>query len=134
MQGVILLTLCEVCGKNDEYHTCPTCNKRLCIDCFNSVHFGINAPRAGNSMVYNRCVFCDSVYASNAKCSVCDKCTIILTWKSSMNYLAAVNRVTDLVMTGKLNVKLRNENYCRANFGARGAQVIMDAIDSCSKK
>ncbi len=76
-------------SKNEEYHTCPTCNQRLCITCFNMVHFGVNAPRAGKSMVYNKCIFCDGIYATNARGSVCDKCTIILDWISGMNYLAA---------------------------------------------
>lgn len=81
-------------------------------------------------MVYNKCTFCDAVYATNAKSSVCDKCEIILTWKSSMNYLGAVNRVSELVRNGKLGSKLRNENYCKTNFGVHATQVIMDAIDS----
>jgi hypothetical protein len=46
-----------------------------------------------------------------------------------MNYLAAVNRVSDLIRTNQLDSKLRNENYCKTNFGSRAAQVIMDAID-----
>lgn len=46
-----------------------------------------------------------------------------------MNYLAAVNRVTELIRTSTLDSKLQNENYCRTNFGVRAAQVIMDAID-----
>jgi hypothetical protein len=124
------LVVCEVCGKGDEYHTCISCGKHLCIDCFNTVHFGIGAPRAGKSMVYNKCIFCDAIYAANAKVSVCDKCEIILTWKSSMNYLGAVNRVSELVRTGKLDSKLGNENYCKTNFGIHATQVIMDAIDS----
>lgn len=80
-------------------------------------------------MVYNKCTFCGAVYATNAKCEVCDKCEIILTWKSSMNYLAAVNRVSGLLEKGQLDPKLRNENYCKASFGTHAAQVIMDAID-----
>ena len=118
-----------MCEKGEEYHSCQTCNKRLCISCFNTVHFGIGAPRAGKSMVYNKCMFCSVVYATNAKCDVCDKCEIILTWKSSMNYLAAVNRVSRLLEKGQLDPKLRNENYCKTSFGAHAAQVIMDAID-----
>jgi hypothetical protein len=47
-----------------------------------------------------------------------------------MNYLAAVNRVSDLIKTNRLDSKLRNENYCKTNFGTRATQVIMDAIDS----
>lgn len=47
-----------------------------------------------------------------------------------MNYLGAVNRVSELVRNGKLDLKLRNENYCKTNFGAHATQVIMDAIDS----
>lgn len=81
-------------------------------------------------MVYNKCIFCGNVYAANAKCVVCDKCEIILTWKSAMNYLAAVNRVTELIRAGQLDSKLRNENYCKTNFGIHATQVIMDAIDS----
>ncbi|MGA9842136.1 MAG: hypothetical protein WBQ25_07450 [Nitrososphaeraceae archaeon] len=81
-------------------------------------------------MVYNKCIFCDGIYATNARGSVCDKCTIILDWISGMNYLAAVNRVSELIRTNKLNSKLRNENYCKANFGSHATQVIMDAIDS----
>lgn len=81
-------------------------------------------------MVYNKCLFCNAVYATNAKRDVCDKCEIILTWKSSMNYPAAVNRVSTLLRKSQLDPKLRNENYCKANFGMHAAQVIMDAIDS----
>jgi len=125
---------CEKCTKYEEYHSCSICNQHLCLDCFNTVHFGINSPRAGKSMVYNRCIFCDNVYATNSKSSVCDKCTVILTWRSGMNYLAAVNRVSDLIKTNKLDPKLRNENYCKTNFGSRAAQVIMDAIDSSNRK
>ncbi len=128
-----MTTLCELCNKNEEYHTCLTCNQRLCLSCFNEVHFGINAPRTGKSMVYNKCVFCNEVYATNAKCSVCDKCTIILTWSSGMNYLAAVNRVSELIKKNKLESKMTNENYCKANFGIHATQVIMDAIDSSKR-
>ena len=124
------MILCERCTKKEEYHTCSTCNQHLCMSCFNTVHFGINAPRAGKSMVYNKCIFCNKVYATNAKGSVCDKCTIILTWQSGMDCLAAVNRVSELVRTNKLDSKLRNENYCKTNFGIHATQVIMDAIDS----
>jgi hypothetical protein len=51
-----------------------------------------------------------------------------------MNYLAAVNRVSDLIKTNKLDPKLRNENYCKTNFGTRATQVIMDAMDSSKRK
>jgi hypothetical protein len=47
-----------------------------------------------------------------------------------MNYLAAVNRVSELIKTNKLDSKLRNENYCKTNLGIHATQVIMDAIDS----
>jgi hypothetical protein len=124
------MTLCERCTKHEEYHTCSTCNQHLCMSCFNTIHFGINAPRTGKSMVYNKCIFCNKVYATNAKGSVCDKCTIILTWQSGMDCLAAVNRVSELVRTNKLDPKLKNENYCKTNFGVHATQVIMDAIDS----
>lgn len=127
---VISLAICELCEKGEEYHTCQGCKKRLCISCFNTVHFGIGAPRAGKSMVYNKCLFCSAVFATNAKCEVCDKCEIILTWKSSMNYLAAFNRVSIMLEKSELDPKLRNENYCKVNFGAHAAQVIMDAIDN----
>lgn len=46
-----------------------------------------------------------------------------------MNFLAAINRLSDLIKTGKLDSKLRNESYCKTNFGIHAAQVIMDAID-----
>lgn len=128
------MVICEKCDKNEEYHSCSICNQHLCLDCFNTVHFGINSPRTGRSMVYNKCVFCNNVFATNSKSTVCDKCTIILSWKSSMNYLAAVNRVSELIRADKLDAKLRNENYCKTNFGAHATQVIMDAIDSSKRK
>jgi hypothetical protein len=68
-------------------------------------------------MVHNKCLFCSAVFVTNARRNVCDKCEIILTWKSSMNYLAAVNRVSELIRKGELDSKLRNENYCKGNFG-----------------
>jgi hypothetical protein len=80
-------------------------------------------------MVYGTCVFCGEVFARNARMQVCDKCEIILTWTSSINFLAAVNRLSDLIRAGKLDSKLRNENYCITNFGSQAAQAIMDAID-----
>ena len=126
------MTICERCNKHEEYHTCSRCNQHLCIQCFNMVHFGINAPRAGKSIIYNRCFFCGEIYGGNAKVDVCDKCAIILTWVSGMNYLAAVNRLSDLIISGKLDSKLRNEKYCREKFGEHATQVIMDAIDSSS--
>jgi hypothetical protein len=124
------MTLCERCSKHEEYHTCSTCNQHLCIECFNTVHFGINAPRVSKSIVYNKCVFCGEIYGVNAKVEVCDKCTIILTWVSARNYLAAVNRVSQLIRTNRLDSKLKNENYCKAKFGVHATQVIMDAVDS----
>ena len=124
------MTVCQKCSKREEYHTCSTCNQHLCIECFNTVHFGINAPRTSNSMVYNKCVFCGEIYGTNVKVEVCDKCTIILTWISSPNYLAAVNRVSHLIRSNRLDSKLTNENYCKANFGVHATQVIMDAVDS----
>ena len=124
------MTVCEKCSKHEEYHSCSTCNQHLCIECFNTVHFGINAPRSSNSMVYSKCVFCGEIYGSSVKVHVCDKCAIILTWISSMNYLAAVNRVSQLIRTNRFDSKLKNENYCKVNFGAHATQVIMDAVDS----
>jgi len=47
-----------------------------------------------------------------------------------MNYLAAVNRVSQLIRTSNFDSKLKNENYCKANFGVHATQVIMDAVDS----
>jgi len=47
-----------------------------------------------------------------------------------MNYLAAVNRLSELLKSGKLDSKLRNESYCKEKFGMHATQVIMDAIDS----
>ena len=85
-------------------------------------------------MVYNKCVFCGEIYATNAKGSVCGKCAVILSWTSGMNYLAAVNRVSELIRTNKLDSKLSNENYCKANFGTHATQVIMDAVDSSKRK
>jgi hypothetical protein len=125
--------MCELCNKNDQYHMCTESNNQyLCLTCFNKVHFGINAPRTGKSMVYNKCVFCNTIFATNAKSSVCDECLIIVTWKSVMNYLAGVNRVSELIRENKLDSKLRNEDYCRTNLGTRAAQVIMDAIGNSS--
>src|SRR4029079_3077162 len=123
------MSMCEKCSKHQEYHSCSTFNQHLCIECFNTVHFGINAPRYSNSLVYNKCVFCGEIYGSNVKVKVCDKCTIILTWISSMNYLAAVNRVSQLIRASKFDSKLNNENYCKEKFGVRATQVIMDAVD-----
>jgi hypothetical protein len=125
-----MTTLCERCTKNEEYPEYLGDNQHLCMSCFNLIHFGINAPRAGSSMVYNKCVFCGAIYATNARGSVCGKCTVILSWASGMNYLAAVNRVSELIKTNRLDSKLRNENYCKANFGTHATQVIMDAVDS----
>lgn len=124
------MTICERCNKHEEYHTCSTCNQHLCIDCFNTVHFGINAPRAGRSIIYNKCVFCGKIYGINAKVDVCDKCAIILTWMTGMDYLAAVNRVSELIRKDILDSKLRNESYCKTKFGMHATQVIMDAVDS----
>jgi hypothetical protein len=127
-----MTTLCERCTKKEEYHICSICNQHLCMTCFNMVHFGINAPRTGKSMVYNKCIFCTEVYAANAKGSVCDKCAVIVTWVSGMNYLAAVNRISELMRMNKLDSRLKNENFCKVNFGTHATQVIMDAIDSMS--
>ena len=126
--------MCERCTKNEVYHMCSECNQHLCMSCFNTVHFGINAPRAGRSMVYNKCVFCGEIYATNAKGRVCGKCTIILSWESEMNYLAAVNRVSELIKTNKLDSKLRNENYCKTSFGIHATQVITDAVESSTRR
>jgi hypothetical protein len=102
----------------------------LCINCFNTVHFGINAPRAGKSIVYNKCIFCGDIYGDNAKVDVCDKDAIILTWVSRMNYLAAMNRLSELIKLDKLDSKFRNENYCKSIFGMHATEVIMDAINN----
>ena len=123
--------LCELCNKSERYHICSESNNQfLCLMCFNKLHFGINAARTGKSMVYNRCTFCNAVYATNAKGRVCDECSIIVTWKSGMEYLAGVNRVSELIRENKLDSKLRNENYCIKNLGSRATQVIIDAINS----
>ena|ERR671910_2659060 len=123
--------LCGLCKKNERYHICSESNNQfLCLTCFNKLHFGIGAPRTGKSMVYNKCVFCNTVYATNAKGSVCDECSIIVTWKSGMDFLAGVNRVSALIRENKLESKLRNENYCIDNLGSRATQVIIDAINN----
>jgi hypothetical protein len=38
--------------------------------------------------------------------------------------------VSELLRKGQLDSKLRNENYCKSNFGIHATQAIMDAIDS----
>jgi hypothetical protein len=48
---------------------------------------------------------------------VYDKCTVILTWSSGMNYLAGVNRLSELIRENKLESKMRNENYCKTAYG-----------------
>jgi hypothetical protein len=127
----MIIQLCELCNKNEQYHICAESNNQfLCLMCFNKLHFGIGAPRTGKSMVYNKCVFCNVVYATNAKGRVCDECSIMVTWKSGMDYLAGVNRVSALIRENKLDSKLRNENYCIDNLGTRATQVIIDAINS----
>ncbi|MFY9566734.1 MAG: hypothetical protein WAQ29_10315 [Nitrososphaeraceae archaeon] len=83
-------------------------------------------------MVYNKCIFCNVVFATDAKGSICDECSIIVTWKSGIRYLAGVNRVSELIRENKLDSKLWNENYCIDNLGTRATQVIMDAINSSS--
>lgn len=128
------MTMCEKCNKHEEYHSCSTYNQHLCIKCFNTVHFGIDAPRTSSSIIYNKCIFCGEIYGASAKVHVCDKCAIILAWISSMNYLAAVNRVSQLIRSDRLDSKLTNENYCRARFGVHATQVIMDAVDSLGIK
>ena len=90
----------------------------------------IHVQRATNTYVYNKCIFCGEIYGINAKVDVCDKCTIILNWVSGMNYLAAVNRVSELIKKNTLDSKLRNENYCKTKLGMHATQVIMDAVDS----
>ena len=93
----------------------------------------IHVQRAINTYVLTvliRCIFCGEIYGINAKVDVCDKCTIILSWVSGMNYLAAVNRVSELIKKNTLDSKLRNENYCKTKFGMHATQVIMDAVDS----
>ena len=37
------------------------------MTCFNKVHFNINASRIGKSMIYNKCIFCNKIYATNAE-------------------------------------------------------------------
>src|ERR671938_308471 len=101
----------EICKKGGQYHTCVGCARHLCISCFHTVHFGIGAPRAGRS-------------------SVCNKCEVILTWRSPIDVLAAVNRASELLRYGKFDSRLRNENYCKTNSGSHATQIIMDAIDN----
>jgi hypothetical protein len=50
-----------------------------------------------------------------------------------MNYLAAVNRVSELIKTNRLDSRLSNENYCKTNYGTHASQVIMDAVDSLKR-
>ena len=129
-----LPSICETCHNEESYHACSSCkDKHLCITCFNKAHFGIGAPRAGKSIVYNRCLLCNAIFADNARRGVCHDCEIVFTWKSSMNFLAAVNRMSKLINEGKLDPKLKNETYCITNFEARAAQVVMDALDSAAR-
>jgi hypothetical protein len=45
--------MCELCNNNERYHLCTESNNQyLCLAWLNKIHFGINAPRAGKSMVY----------------------------------------------------------------------------------
>jgi hypothetical protein len=55
--------------------------------------------------------------------------TIGTVWSSGANN-TAVNRVSHLIRTNRLESKLTNENYCKAKFGVHASQVIMDAADS----
>jgi hypothetical protein len=51
-----------------------------------------------------------------------------------MDCLAAVNRVSDLIRTNKLDSNFKNESYCKERFGMHATQVIMDAIDSSNRR
>jgi hypothetical protein len=82
-------------------------------------------------MVYNKCIFCADIYATNAKISVCNNCTIILTWKTGMDCLAAVNRVSDLIRTNKLDSNFKNENYCKERFGMHATQAQIADKNQC---
>ncbi|HEX7178764.1 MAG TPA: hypothetical protein VF220_03490 [Nitrososphaeraceae archaeon] len=128
--GISIMSLCNKCGQKPEYHSCSQCNQHLCISCFNNVHFGINSPRASKSIIYNRCIFCGEIYGINAKIDACDKCTVILSWSSGMSYLAAVNRVSELIRKNLLNPKLKDESYCKEKFGTHATQVIIEALES----
>ena len=77
--------------------------------------------------------FLSSNICDQCESCVCDKCTVILSWTSGMNYLAAVNRVSELIRIDKLDSRLRNENYCKTNFGIHASQVIMDAVDGSKR-
>jgi hypothetical protein len=41
--------------------------------------------------------------------------------------------VSELIRTNKLDSRLRNENYCKTNFGNHATQVIMDAVDNSTR-
>ena len=43
------------------------------------------------------------VFATNAEAVTCDDCSIIVTWKSVMHYLAGVNRIAELIRENKLD-------------------------------
>jgi hypothetical protein len=109
---------------------CSIYGPRLIVK--NTVNDGDGFPKPFEirPIVCNKCIFCCEVYATNARSSVCNKCSIILTWKTGMDCLAAVNRLSDLLRTNKLDSNFKNENYCKERFGIHATQVIMDAIDS----
>ena len=102
------MVMCEICTKEEEYHTCSTCKKHVCMTCFYEQHFWTKRSKIRQINGLQQVHF---------------------TWKSSMNYLAAVNRITALIKTDQLDPKLKNESYCKTNFGAHATQVIMDALD-----
>ncbi len=48
---------------------------------------------------------------------------LYLPGKSGMDCLAAVNRVSDLIRTNKLDSNFKNENYCKGRFGMHATKL-----------
>jgi enamine deaminase RidA (YjgF/YER057c/UK114 family) len=70
-------------------------------------------------MVYNKCIFCNVVFATNAKGSVCGECSMIVTWKSEIiqcgatmnNIVDEILFVTDMDAAFSAAVKCREEVF-----------------------
>jgi hypothetical protein len=68
-------------------------------------------------------VFCNVVYATNAKGSICDECSIMYHGHLEVrNALSSRGKQSfSANQRNKLDSKLRDENYCLENLGSRAS-------------
>lgn len=128
---------CKICFENKRIHWCRRCNAHICQECYDKYHEQLSSgvpitkfARPSTPLVGNKCDFCEEYFIDQTKRTACAKCNIIMNYNpnDAEEFLRAINRVVELLLVKRFNMKLQDETYFEDRYGKHIDDVINRAM------